>query len=97
MSKKSPKPAKKAPAKSLRWSLGLYRTAKGKLAAVYVRADGSVVPYLQRRVGSAKILFHKVYNGITYSAARAQLVKESKLKDQKGAAPAKKAAQRKAA
>lgn len=95
MSKKSPKSPKKAAkaakaAKqaSQRWSLGIYRTESGRLAAVYCNAKGEPVPYLKERVGDARILFHKTYHSMTYSQARKQLEKDSKLRD----APVKKAA-----
>lgn len=42
-------------------------------------------------VGDAKIPIHRVYTGMTYSAAGAQLVKDSKLKSA-APAPKKKAA-----
>ncbi len=75
-------PAKKSsPVKSPRWSIGLFRNASGKLATVYVTADGVPMPYEKDRV-NGKILFHAVYVGMKYSQARAQLVKESGLKDE---------------
>ena len=86
--------AKKLVAKKngLRWSLGLFRNDRGMLVTVYVTSDGSPVPYLKRRVGGRKILFHRTYVGMPYSAARVQLRKDSRLKDQPLPAQKKQAA-----
>ena len=81
MTKKSKAPATTSTAKR-RWSIGLFRNASGALVTVYVTADGVPMPYEAKRV-HGKILFHAVYSGMKYSAARQKLLKESGLKDKK--------------
>src|SRR3989442_12713335 len=76
--KKAPAKKSSSTGKSPRWSIGLFRNASGKLATVYVTADGVPMPYEKDRV-NGKILFHAVYVGMKYSQARARLVKESGL------------------
>ena len=94
--KKAPAKKSTSTAKSSRWSIGLFRNASGKLATVYVTADGVPMPYEKERVKGGKILFHAVYVGVRYAQARAQLVKESGLKDQVVAATNGKAKNEKA-
>ncbi len=94
--KKAPAKKSASPAKSPRWSIGLFRNASGKLATVYVTTDGVPMPYEKDRVKGGKILFHAVYVGMKYSQARAQLVKESGLKDEVVAANGEKAKKEKA-
>ena len=47
--------------RSLRWSVGLFRNASGKLVAAYVNAEGEPMPYEQARVGAKRALFFAVY------------------------------------
>lgn len=59
------------------WSIGVFRNDKGKLVTVYVRADGTPVPYETRRVGGRKILHFGTYSGMPYREARQQLLKDA--------------------
>jgi len=80
MSKKTPKKsaAPKTAATKLRWSLGVYRSATtGELIAVYCRKDGVVSPSYAKTVASKKALFHMIYFGMTYVAARKLLFAEA--------------------
>jgi hypothetical protein len=65
------------PKRSPRWSIGVFRNAKGNLVTVYVSADGTPMPYEAKRVGDAKILHHAVYAGMKYSEARQELLKDA--------------------
>ena len=78
MTKKTTKSPKKS---ASRWSLGVFRNEQGRLATVYVRADGRPSPYLRKQVGGRKILFHATYSKMKYSEARHRLLKDSGLKD----------------
>lgn len=60
-----------------RWSLGLFVGAKGNLSSVYVTKDGVPMPYEQKRVGGRPIVFHAIYNGMTFSQARQQLLADA--------------------
>lgn len=84
MAKQTKKQAKQGP----RWSIGLFRSAKGKLSTCYVRADGTPMPYEEKRVKGSKILFHAIYNGMLYREAHQQLLKDAAAKGIKAEAPA---------
>ena len=75
--KNSPKKsAEKKPA--MRWSLGVFESAKsGDLIAVYCRVDGTVAPLYAKSVASKKAKFHAKYVGVTYAEAREQLFKDA--------------------
>jgi hypothetical protein len=51
------------------------------LVTAYVTVKGVPAPYQRKQMKGAKILFHAVYTGMTYSQAREKLVKDSGLKD----------------
>lgn len=65
-------------AKGPTWRIGLFRNDHGKLCTVYVRADGTPMPYEARRVGDRKILRTGKYEGVKYSEARQLLLAEAK-------------------
>jgi hypothetical protein len=70
---------KKAPAKKvLHWHVGVFRSASnGDMIVLYARVDGSVAPYYARKATTKQALFHASYSGITYAAARKQLLKDA--------------------
>ena len=78
VSKKTPKAAKAAKKPTMRWSLGVFHSAKsGELIATYCRIDGTVVPLYAKSVKTKKALFHSKYVGCTYAEAREQLMKDA--------------------
>lgn len=66
--------------KGRRWSIGLFRSARGTLSGCYVSKDGEPMPYERKRVGDRPILFHGVYADMTYSDANAELRKAAAAK-----------------
>ncbi len=71
------KQAKKTPQ---RWSLGLWRNARGELVTCYCSIKGEPAPYQKKMMPKGtKILFFAVYKGVTFKEARARLLRDSKL------------------
>jgi len=88
--KKSPKQngAKKASKKTQHWSLGVFKSSVngGDPVVCYCKRDGTVAPYLAKRVTTKKASKHGVFSDMSYAEARAQLLKEAGIKEKPAAA-----------
>jgi hypothetical protein len=88
------KTSKKSAAQPRRWSLGVFTSKdSGQPLVTYCRINGEVAPYMSKKVTSRKAAAHDVFVGVTFSQARARLLKQAGIKE-KAAGKVVKAAKR---
>ena len=100
MSSKKKSPAKKSAATPRRWSLGVFQSKSGDPIVTYCKTDGTVAPYMAAKVTTKKARAHGVFTNMTFSQARAKLLKHAggrakaakKTSSKEGAPALKKAA-----
>lgn len=88
MSKKTKTPKKSVAKngvakKTQHWSLGVFKSSAngGDPVVCYCKRDGTVAPYLAKRVTTKKASARGVFTDMSYAEARAQLLKEAGIKE----------------
>src|SRR6266849_4750325 len=85
MSKKSPK---KSAAQPRRWSIGVFTSKEsGEPVVMYCTIDGTIARYLSKKVRAQKASKHGVFTNMTYSEARAALLKKAGIKEKVAGKP----------
>ncbi len=74
MSKKTKKQSKPV---ARRWSLGVFTSKAGGEIVTYCRTDGTVAPYMAKKVTAKKASRHGVFVNMSYTQARAKLLKQA--------------------
>ena len=79
----SKKTSKKSAAQPRRWSLGVFVSKEtGELLVTYCTTKGRVAPYMAKSVTSKTARVHGVYKNMTFSQARAKLLKQAGIKEE---------------
>jgi hypothetical protein len=77
----SKKTSKKSAAQPRRWSLGVFQSKESGVSFVtYCRIDGTVTPYMAKKVTSKKASAHGVFVDMSFAEARAKLLKQAGVK-----------------
>lgn len=61
-----------------RWSIGLFRTKAGSFITVYCDKAGTPAPYLRKKIKGATLVICGIYKNMSYSQARARLLRDAK-------------------
>src|SRR5260370_790469 len=94
MSSKKTNAPKKSAAQPRRWSLGVFQSKEsGEPVVMYCRIDGTIAPYLSKKVRAQKASKRGVFVDMTYAEASAKLLKQAGVKE-KAAGKKAKAAKR---